>query len=117
MLTHCSAARQRELEQAKAELEAALAELKAQEDAYNAKTEELKQKSEGGGVAALRAKSMFLCQCISCLSLFYLLLFEMNFSRRTCSAPWRRSPSIASSQDNTGSCCQESRQVGAVELF
>merc|ERR1711975_199919 len=52
-----SAARQRELEQAKAELEAALAELKAQEDAYNAKTEELKQKSEGGGVAALRAKN------------------------------------------------------------
>ena len=50
--------RAEELRQAKQELEAALAELKAQEDAYNAKTEELKRKSEGGGVAALRAKSL-----------------------------------------------------------
>ena len=31
--------------------------MKAQEDAYNAKTDELKRKSEGGGVAALRAKN------------------------------------------------------------
>ena len=38
-------------------MEAALSELKAQEDAYNRRTEELKQKSEGGGVAALRAKN------------------------------------------------------------
>jgi len=37
---------------AKAELEAALAELKAQEDAYNNKTEELKRKSEEGGVVS-----------------------------------------------------------------
>ena len=31
--------------------------MKVQEAAYNAKTEELKSKSEGGGVAALRAKN------------------------------------------------------------
>jgi len=47
-------AKQREAEShaAKAELEAALAELKAQEDAYNNKTQELKQKSEEGGVVS-----------------------------------------------------------------
>jgi len=52
-------ARQREAENvaAQKELEQALAELKAEENAYNAKTEQLKQKSEGGGVAALRAKN------------------------------------------------------------
>ena len=52
-------ARAREAEQkaAQAELEAALAELKAQEEAYAAKTQELKTKSEGAGVAALRAKN------------------------------------------------------------
>jgi len=44
--------REAEAEQAKKELEAALAELKAQEDAYNNKTNELKQKSETGGVVA-----------------------------------------------------------------
>lgn len=49
--------REVELQAAKRELEAALAEVKAQEDAYNRKTEELKAKSEGGGVAALRAKN------------------------------------------------------------
>ena len=37
---------------AKAELEAALAEVKAQEDAYNSRTEELKKKSETGGVVS-----------------------------------------------------------------
>jgi len=43
---------------AKAELEAALAELKAQEDAYNQKTEDLKRKSEEGGVVSRnRAKN------------------------------------------------------------
>eukprot|EP00007_Cunea_sp_BSH-02190019_P007929 CAMPEP_0174246722 /NCGR_PEP_ID=MMETSP0417-20130205/42214_1 /TAXON_ID=242541 /ORGANISM="Mayorella sp, Strain BSH-02190019" /LENGTH=525 /DNA_ID=CAMNT_0015326575 /DNA_START=77 /DNA_END=1654 /DNA_ORIENTATION=- len=53
-------AKQREAEShaAKAELEAALAELKAQEDAYNNKTQELKQKSEEGGVVSRnRAKA------------------------------------------------------------
>jgi len=39
------------------ELKAALAALKEQEDAYNKKTEELKAKSEGGGVSAMRAKN------------------------------------------------------------
>ena len=34
------------------ELEAALAEVKKQEDAYNAKTETLKKKSEEGGVVS-----------------------------------------------------------------
>ena len=38
-------------------MEAAVAELKAQQDAYDKRTEELKAKSEGGGVAALRAKN------------------------------------------------------------
>merc|ERR1712100_519077 len=37
---------------AQAELEAALAEVKAQEDAYNSKTEDLKKKSETGGVVS-----------------------------------------------------------------
>jgi len=39
------------------ELKAALAALKEQEDAYSKKTEELKAKAEGGGVAAMRAKN------------------------------------------------------------
>jgi len=52
-----AADRKAELDAAQRELEAALSELKAQEDAYNAKTDELKRKSEGGGVAALRAKN------------------------------------------------------------
>lgn len=38
--------------QAQAELEAALRELKAQEDAYNQRTEELKQRSETGGLVS-----------------------------------------------------------------
>ena len=38
-------------------MEAAVAELKAQQDAYDSKTEQLRAKSEGGGVAALRAKN------------------------------------------------------------
>jgi len=46
-----------ELEKAEAELKAELAKLKEQEDAYNAKTEELKVKSEGAGVSAMRAKN------------------------------------------------------------
>jgi len=46
-----------DLEKAEAELKAELAKLKEQEDAYNAKTEELKVKSEGAGVAAMRAKN------------------------------------------------------------
>lgn len=52
-------AREREapFKAAQEELEAAVAELKAQEDAYNSKTEELKAKSEGAGVAAMRAKN------------------------------------------------------------
>ena len=51
-------AREEELAAAKAELEAALAELKAQEDAYNSKTEDLKRKSEEGGlVSRNRAKN------------------------------------------------------------
>jgi len=52
-----AAQREAELVQAKKELEAALAELKAQEDAYNKKTQELKAKSEAGGVSGLRAKN------------------------------------------------------------
>ena len=40
---------------------------KAQEAAYNQKTEQLKAKSEGGGVAALRAKNE-LAQVILCIS-------------------------------------------------
>jgi len=52
-----AAQRQVELQAAKKELEAALEEVKAQEAAYNQKTEQLKAKSEGGGVAALRAKN------------------------------------------------------------
>ena len=57
--SHHAKARAREADQrsAQQELEAALAELKAQEDAYAARTAELKAKSEGGGVAALRAKN------------------------------------------------------------
>jgi septal ring factor EnvC (AmiA/AmiB activator) len=39
------------------ELKAALAALKEQEDAYSKKTEELKAKAEGAGVAAMRAKN------------------------------------------------------------
>jgi len=42
--------REEELKAAKAELEQALNELKAQEDAYNHKTEDLKKRSEEGGV-------------------------------------------------------------------
>lgn len=52
-----AAQREKELAAAKVELEAALKELEAQEAAYKAKTEELQRKSEGGGVAALRAKN------------------------------------------------------------
>merc|ERR1711868_50299 len=37
---------------AQEEVEAALAEVKSQEDAYNSRTEELKQKSETGGVVS-----------------------------------------------------------------
>merc|ERR1711874_437028 len=37
---------------AEEELEAALAEVKSQEDAYNSRTEELKKKSETGGVVS-----------------------------------------------------------------
>merc|ERR1712137_603957 len=49
-----NAAKQREADAkaAQAELEAALAEVKAQEDAYNSRTAELKQKSETGGVVS-----------------------------------------------------------------
>mmetsp|Transcript_1056 Transcript_1056/g.1541 ORF Transcript_1056/g.1541 Transcript_1056/m.1541 type:complete len:320 (-) Transcript_1056:75-1034(-) len=49
-----AAAKQAEAEakQAQAELEAALAEVKAQEDAYNSKTEQLKAKSETGGIVS-----------------------------------------------------------------
>jgi len=52
-----AAQKQLELQAAKKDLEVALEEVKVQEAAYNAKTEELKSKSEGGGVAALRAKN------------------------------------------------------------
>jgi DNA repair exonuclease SbcCD ATPase subunit len=45
-------AREAEAQAAKAELEAALAEVKAQEDAYNAKTQDLTQKSESGSIVA-----------------------------------------------------------------
>ena len=45
-------AAEKDAQAAKAELEAALAEVKAQEDAYNSKTEELKKKSETGGVVS-----------------------------------------------------------------
>jgi len=48
--------------QAQAELEAALAELKAQEDAFNAKTEELKRKSEGGSVVQMNKAKNELAQ-------------------------------------------------------
>jgi hypothetical protein len=44
--------RESEAEAAKAELEVALAEVKAQEDAYNAKTQDLTQKSESGSIVA-----------------------------------------------------------------
>ncbi|ELR19334.1 TolAlike protein [Acanthamoeba castellanii str. Neff] len=47
---HSAKQREEELKAAKVELEAALAELKAQEDAYNHKTEDLKKRSEEGGV-------------------------------------------------------------------
>jgi DNA repair exonuclease SbcCD ATPase subunit len=51
-------AKEAELRAAQAELDAALAEVKAQEDAYNARTEELKRKSgEGGVVSRNRAKN------------------------------------------------------------
>ena len=46
------AAKEAELRAAQAELDAALAEVKAQEDAYNAKTADLTQKSEEGGVVS-----------------------------------------------------------------
>ena len=46
------AVREEELKAAQAEVEAALAEVKKQEDAYNAKTESLKKKSEEGGVVS-----------------------------------------------------------------
>jgi len=49
--------RHQELAAAEAELKAELGKLKEQEDCYNAKTEELKAKSEGSGVAAMRAKN------------------------------------------------------------
>eukprot|EP01125_Pyxidicula_operculata_P010568 TRINITY_DN3476_c0_g1_i1.p1 TRINITY_DN3476_c0_g1~~TRINITY_DN3476_c0_g1_i1.p1 ORF type:complete len:302 (-),score=100.37 TRINITY_DN3476_c0_g1_i1:135-1040(-) len=42
---------------AEAELKAEVQKLKEQEDAYNSKTEELKAKSEAGGVAGMRAKN------------------------------------------------------------
>merc|ERR1712125_234991 len=41
-----------EAKSAQEELEAALAEVKSQEDAYNSRTEELKKKSETGGVVS-----------------------------------------------------------------
>merc|ERR1711943_156534 len=47
-----SVEREQEAKAAQDELEAALAEVKAQEDAYNSKTEELKKKSETGGVVS-----------------------------------------------------------------
>jgi chromosome segregation ATPase len=47
---HSAKQREEELRAAKIELEAALNELKAQEEAYNNKTEDLKRKSEEGGV-------------------------------------------------------------------
>ncbi len=51
-------ARETELKAAQAELEAALAEVKAQEDAYNARTAELKRASETGGLVSMnRAKN------------------------------------------------------------
>eukprot|EP01125_Pyxidicula_operculata_P006973 TRINITY_DN2386_c0_g1_i1.p1 TRINITY_DN2386_c0_g1~~TRINITY_DN2386_c0_g1_i1.p1 ORF type:complete len:328 (+),score=107.77 TRINITY_DN2386_c0_g1_i1:24-1007(+) len=46
-----------ESEAAEAELKAALNALKEQEDAYNRKTEDLKAKSEAGGVSGMRAKN------------------------------------------------------------
>jgi len=50
-------ARKKELEHAENELKKELAALKEQEDAYAAKTKELTAKSEGSGVAAMRAKN------------------------------------------------------------
>jgi len=50
-------ARKNEALAAENELKAALAALKEQEDAYNQKTQDLKAKSEGGGVSAMRAKN------------------------------------------------------------
>jgi len=50
-------AKKNEAVTAENELKAALAALKEQEDAYNHKTQELKAKAEGGGVAAMRAKN------------------------------------------------------------
>jgi len=49
--------RHNELTAAEAELKAEFSKLKEQEDAYNSKSEELKSKSEGSGVAAMRAKN------------------------------------------------------------
>lgn len=46
-------ARKNEAVAAENELKAALAALKEQEDAYNKKTEDLKAKAEGGGVAGM----------------------------------------------------------------
>ena len=52
------AAKEAELRAAQAALDAALEEVKAQEAAYNAKTEDLKRKSETGGVVSMnRAKN------------------------------------------------------------
>jgi len=52
-----AAAKAAEAQAAEDELKAALADLKSQEDAYAKKTKELEQKSEGSGVAAMRAKN------------------------------------------------------------
>eukprot|EP01124_Arcella_intermedia_P022528 TRINITY_DN3376_c0_g1_i1.p1 TRINITY_DN3376_c0_g1~~TRINITY_DN3376_c0_g1_i1.p1 ORF type:complete len:303 (-),score=67.90 TRINITY_DN3376_c0_g1_i1:83-991(-) len=49
--------KKQDLVNAENELKAELGKLKEQEDAYNKKTEELKAKSEGSGVAAMRAKN------------------------------------------------------------
>merc|ERR1712000_631022 len=49
---NASVEREQEAKAAQDELEAALAEVKAQEDAYNSKTEDLKKKSETGGVVS-----------------------------------------------------------------
>jgi len=60
-------AKQREVEarDAKVELEAALAELKAQEDAFNARTQELKAKSETGSVVQMNKAKNELAQHLS----------------------------------------------------
>ena len=51
-------AQEEELRAAQAEVEAALAEVKKEEAAYNARTEELKEKSEtGGAVSRGKAKN------------------------------------------------------------